>query len=533
MFEFYTMEKTLEHLLRTIIRTNAEKDAKPTGDVIKVSDTISVAASVYEVVRNTLEYDEDHRLRRNAVRRILKRRLGDGDTKKLSSHLLRELIWARYLPNKTVPEVKIGEVENILKKYQPLFETLNEIDQDDQEAYEWLMDVLASEIEYCLVPSEADDALANYAYQELRNRMEWSSKMVKKADRDLQLFIAVRRAVLKSNAATLRYRVLTLFYPDWNKATAEDAVVKTIKKDLKGVIEKIEGQIGHPAADHMFRLVRKHAVVFHLIKDVAADDPEAFYAAFEKKDVGAIEKAITRAADDRYKKFRVKLVRGVVRAVFFLFITKMLLALLIEAPYEHFVLHVTNYVPLIVNILFPPFLLSVLGFTVVIPAKRNTEKILEEVRGLMGADDDFQVLFKMRRPWTKGPAGIIFKVLYVFFFLFTIGVISTVLRLCDFNVLSILFFLFFLSLVAFFGLKLRYSKRDLVIVESRGSVLAFISDILFLPIVRAGRWMALRAPKVNIFLFFFDFIVEAPFKAAIGIIESWLAFLREKREEIG
>jgi len=527
------MEKTLEHLLRTIIRTNKEKETKPTGDVIKVSDTISVAASVYEVVRNTLEYDEDHRLRRNAVRRILKRRLGDGDSKKLAAHLLRELIWARYLPNKRVPERKIGEVEKILKKYQPLFETLNEIDQDDQEAYEWLMDVLASEIEYCLVPSDSDEALANYAYQALHKRMEWSSKMIKKADRDLQLYIAVHRAVLKSNASTLRYRVLTLFYPDWKSASENDEVVKEIVKGLKkDVIEKIEGQINHPAADHMFRLVRKHAVVFHLLKDVASDDPEAFYQAFEGGDTGMVEKAISRAAEDRYKRFRIKLVRGVIRAVFFLFITKMFLALIIEAPYEHFILHVTNYVPLVVNILFPPVLLAILGFTVVIPAKRNTEKILEEVRGLMGQDDDFQVLFKMRRPWSKGAIGYIFKGLYLFFFLFTIGVISTVLTVLDFNVLSIIFFLFFLSLVAFFGLKLRYSKRDLVIVESRGNVLAFISDILFLPIVRAGRWMALRAPKVNIFLFFFDFIIEAPFKAAIGIIESWLAFLREKREEI-
>jgi hypothetical protein len=50
--------------------------------------------------------------------------------------------------------------------------------------------------------------------------------------------------------------------------------------------------------------------------------------------------------------------------------------------------------------------------------------------------------------------------------------------------------------------------------------------------IRAGRWISIRAPRVNIFLFFFDFIIEAPFKALVELIENWLAFLREKREEI-
>ena len=176
--------------------------------------------------------------------------------------------------------------------------------------------------------------------------------------------------------------------------------------------------------------------------------------------------------------------------------------------------------------------LAFLGFTVQVPGKRNTEKILEEARGLFGWGEDFLVLFKMRRSWTKGALGMVFNVLYVGAFILTLSVISFILHLFAFNVVSILFFIFFFMLVAFFGLKIRQTKKDLVVVETAGGLFTFIADIVFLPIVRAGRWMAMRAPRVNIFLFFFDFIVEAPFKAAIGIIESWLAFLREKKEEI-
>jgi hypothetical protein len=29
-----------------------------------------------------------------------------------------------------------------------------------------------------------------------------------------------------------------------------------------------------------------------------------------------------------------------------------------------------------------------------------------------------------------------------------------------------------------------------------------------------------------------DFIIEAPFKMAIEVVESWIAFVREKKEDI-
>ena len=92
-------EKALQHLLASIRQIKRDDELLPSEDVISVSETVSVAVSVYETIRNTLEYDEEHLLRRNAIRRIVKRRLGEGDSKQLATKLIRELIWSRYLPN--------------------------------------------------------------------------------------------------------------------------------------------------------------------------------------------------------------------------------------------------------------------------------------------------------------------------------------------------------------------------------------------------------------------------------------------------
>jgi len=71
-----------------------------------------------------------------------------------------------------------------------------------------------------------------------------------------------------------------------------------------------------------------------------------------------------------------------------------------------------------------------------------------------------------------------------------------------------------------------------VIVPGKSGIFMAIGDFFTLPVIRAGRWISMRAPRINIFLFFLDFIVEAPFKMAIQIIEGWLAFMKEKKEEI-
>lgn len=527
------MNASLQHLITTIEQMRAQEQETPQDeDVLKVSDTVAVAASAYEVVRNTLEYDDEHLLRRNAIRRILKRRLGETDPTKLAEKLLRELIWAKYLPNKRIPNSQVGVIGNILEKYKAMFASLEEDTKDGQELYDWLLDVLSTEIEYQVAPPCVDESLASFAYQTLKERVRFETAQILEEDRDLQLYIAVHRAVLKSNRATLRYRLLTLYYPAWRTAKADDPVVLEVSSHLKKVVASVDGQIDHKAADAVFRFVRHHAIVYYLLSDIAKDNPMAFSTAVASGDTGTVDSALTAAAKERYGVFRARLTRTVVRAAFFLLLTKSILAVLVEYPYELFVLQTTDYMPLAVNILFPPLLLAVVGLSVRIPTKRNTEKILEEAHAFLGIGEDTSFVFKQKRPWSSGPLFAIFNVLYLGVFVAVVVLIAILLRSIGFNSLSIFFFLFFLSLVAYFGLRIRNTRREYLVIDTAAGFLGLIGDVVFLPIVRAGRWIALRAPKVNIFLFFFDFIVEAPFKATIDVIESWVAFLREKREEI-
>jgi len=526
------MTSSLQQLISTIIKEKAREEEKPVSEVISVSETVSVAASIYETLRNTLEYDEEHLLRRNAIRRFLKRRLSEEHPDQMAELVLRELIWARYLPNNRIPESALGKVSNILKKYEPMFARLHEDSQAHQYHHGWLLDLLSTEIEYATSPPLVEESLASFAYQELKKRLVWATGLIPEDDRDLQLYIAVHRAILKSNAATLRFRILTLYYPEWSGAKASDPVVGEVAKHLETVIHAIESQISHIGSDSIYRLVRKHTIVFNVLRDIAMDNPQALSEAIDTRDFDRLDKAIAKAAGVRYDRFRVKLRRSVVRAVFFLFMTKTVLALLIELPFERIVLREAQITPLIANILFHPLLLAFIGFTVIIPSQRNTARVIDLIHGLLGIGDDFEVTFKVKQS-NSSTLKFVFDVIYGFVFLVTIVTIVSFLSLVlHFNVVSIAFFIFFLTLVTFLGLKIRNTRRDLLVVETGTGFISTLIDMIFLPIVRVGRWIALRAPRVNVFLFFFDFIIEAPFKGTIGLVEGWIAFIREKKEEI-
>lgn len=506
-------------------------EAAPGDEVIEVSVPATTAAALYERFRNTLDYQEEHLLRRNAILRILKRYLGtDVSLASLAGDLLKELVWAQYLPNRKIPLSLVKKLEPVIAKYESLLHTAEQAKASREAAFNWVLDVLATEIETIVAPIPDEEALASFMYDEIRRRTDWDPRLpVKDDEKDLRLYIAVHHSLLKSNPATLRYRVLTLYYPDWS-GPSNPALIEEISKNLLTVIRAVEHELQHPLTDRLSRMLRRRAGVFRVLgdalKDMVAKDPEGI------SDPEKFDEAVRHALDVRTANFKIRLRRTVGRAVIFLFLTKMLLALLLELPYDLFILgDDAHFYPLFVNILFPPLFLALISLTVVINKKRNAEDYVGAIRAL-GIGADHPVLHLRVKHHIRNSGQLIFDVLYALLFVGVYGAIAFGLQSIGFHWLSIGLFLFFLSLVTFFGIRIRQSTREIVASDARSGLLGTAFDILLLPIVRAGAWISNKISRVNVFIYFFDFIIEAPLKVAIEFIEGWLAFIREKKEEI-
>ena len=77
-----------------------------------------------------------------------------------------------------------------------------------------------------------------------------------------------------------------------------------------------------------------------------------------------------------------------------------------------------------------------------------------------------------------------------------------------------------------------YVYVEYVVVGRVERFTTVIVDFFSLPILRAGQWLSRSISRINIFIFLFDFIIEAPFKIFLNVMEEWFAYMKEKREEL-
>jgi hypothetical protein len=522
------MEDKLSRLAATLQNPHAAK-LSAGEEVIEVSRPASSAASLYEKVRVAVDYQEEHLLRRNAILRIVKRFYNtEMDSEGKSKTLLTELIWAQYLPNDEVPTSLIKKLIPIFEKYQVL---LLEVDQLGKGAFyvDWVLEVCSTELEYAITPPVEDEALVSYMYEEMRGRIEWDPRLqVAEEQKDLFTYIAIHETLLRSNRATLRFRVLSLYYPKWPGLAAPDQL-ELMRANLVAIIDTVEHQISNPITTRLTVRMRRKVGVFMVMRELIEKHGDGFEELIENPD--KLDKEVKKSLEKRTETFSERLRRKVFRTVLFVFVTKIILAFLIEVPYELLIAKHANWVPLAVNVMFHPIVLGMVGMTVSVPKKKNESDYIEAVRALViGAKSS--VLNLRINQQSFGPLEQLFSILYAIVFVFTYGLIAALLVQLNFSWVSILEFLFFLSVVTFFGIRVRTNVKDIVISEGRSGWIGTLFDVFMLPLVRAGQWLSIRVSKINVFIYFFDFIVEAPLKVAIKLFEQWINFVREKKEEI-
>jgi len=266
-----------------------------------------------------------------------------------------------------------------------------------------------------------------------------------------------------------------------------------------------------------------------ILREVLYEDLKAARVLVD--DPKLLENKIREVCQNKYSETIRRLKTHILRAIVYVFITKMLLALIIEIPFDYYILKTFNWLAAIVNISFPPFLMVMIASTIRTPSEKNTAAMIKGLEDILSSKEpEVQYIREpKRRNWfTRG----LFNLVYLITFLIPFILIIYILRKINFSILSILLFLAFLSIVSFFGVRIRNSARELVILKRRENIIGELFDFLTLPFIRVGRWLSFNFSRINIFIFIFDFLIEAPLKIILQSIEEWLAFFKEKKEEL-
>lgn len=515
---------------------------------ITVNDVASRLAFFYEKIRNSVDYKDEHLLRKNAIKRILKRILFiDNRKKDLGKFLIKELIRARYLPNNTIPESRALEIDKIIQQYIVLCNALPEwqrgrthvdnVVSAGREALlpgwlDWLFGIVACQIEETFFPRLKEEAVVELMQQSMMEKIEFSEKLMSHEEMQFHLNMAIRRSLVKADQDLLRYFVLRMYYPEWFEGKSDDELLQKVSTNISSLVR----WINHPVQEYLFHICKKNLAPFLILEDIFKLDLDKTKEVLG--DGEKLEQKIREFAKQRYRSVGERLRRSAVRSIIYVFVTKIAIALFLEVPYEMKFFGEVSYRNLGINILFPPLLMFFSVMNVKTPTEKNTQKIIWEIMkvvyGRSHEESGGHPVYKLKKSIFKKEKVLdsLFQMFYTFMFVVPLVVVIWLLDKMDFNLLSGGIFILFLSTISFFATRLRLIARELLVVDSREGILAIIQDFFSLPFIKFGRWLSLRFSRVNVFVFVLDFIIEAPFKTFIEILEQWISFLRKKREEI-
>lgn len=497
------------------------------------TDTVSSSiATLYEQLRNTIDSTEQHLLRRNAIRRFLRRHvLVLGRAQRLGELLIRELIRSGYIPNDTFPERDVPNIENIIQKYISFSAEMRARVSADKsrEIDRWSMALAAAEIERSLYKPIREEALLQYAFETLKERIRWEDDAVSPQDRDMQLYIALHRAIFKSDAMLIEYHLLSSYYEgDWQKLTAQDAAhMADFALKWRTTISQC---IDHPSSARLGLQVRRMVLPMRTLMDTAIEHPDDAIERLTDRDT--FIRDIKSVMDGYYKQNRRSQRRSTIRSILFIFITKMTLALALEIPYDLWINDSVKYLPLVVNVTFHPLLLFGLGTFVRFPGSENTKRVLRDLRATILEDKTPQPYFVRLRSQRSTLTQAALALFYILTFSISAGALVYGLTYFDFGLVGGGLFLFFLTLVTFVGIRLRTRARHYFVVRHNQTFYGTFFWFLGSPLVEIGRWFSAKFSQYNLFLFFFDIVLEAPLKTVTYGLEEWFRFARERTEEI-
>lgn len=521
------MEPSLSSFSKVLVSVFEKEKPQDNQKKINVNPVVSKFASLYEKLRNAMEYREDEVILRAAIERILKRRLLlGGNAKTTAEPLVRELIWAGYLPNGSVPQASVDLVERSIDLYLELrLRILKSHKISDSMINEWTYHLISSDIEHIVNPNPEKEIISNFMFQILKNHIFLSDDS--EQTRDVQVFIVVRKTFVHDDLAFLHYHLFKQFFGELDKGNI-DRVVANFPKGFS----EITRQLNYPRKDRIYAYVKKKSAAFLILEDVLRSQKGNIQAFINNDEEFA--KAVFAACEARYRSIGSKVKRAILRSVVFLLLTKLIIAFVVEGSFERFVYGKIFWSSIAMNTGIPPLLMLIVGLLIRTPNVNNSKRILSYIKTVLYEENPVlgeSLVLKLKEEDKKSFLDLVFRFFWVLAFILSFGGIVFVLTKLHFNVVSQLVFIFFLAIVSFLSYRINLTA-NLYTVEDRENLITPIVDFLFMPIVRVGRHLTQGISQINALLFIFDLFIETPFKLLFGFFEQWFVFLRAKSEEM-
>ncbi len=492
------------------------KESKPKVHVAGAGGAITAA---YEQLRNAAEYAEEHLLLTRAIRRFYRRLFVMRDSDQIAKsgeELVVELTLAGYLPNDSVLESTVKQINGLGVQYFATYETLGRdrtLPRADVE--KWTLDVLAVRAEWLLTDHSTASAYVQFVYDYLLGTTDFEAVLgMRPADLETALYVAVQRALLKSDMAVVRAGLL-----DRYQQSPENL------RQYTETNQQIDILFASPTIEKLFRFVDRRGAPFRILKRLM-DEDDTLSHQLAKKDgfLHVFEAQVGR----EYQTINTRINRGIIKSVIFLVITKFLIGLAIEVPYDLVIYGRIAWTALLINFAFPPIYMILLRMTLILPGPANTKRLCQQIEHVLYGQETKQL---ERRQATNFGMG--YNIAYALAFVVVFGGVGYLLwQFAGFEIVHLLIFFIFLSGASFLGFRLSRMIREIEAVNSSQNAVTTVRDFLYTPFVVVGRFMSEKYAQVNLVALILDMVIELPLKTILRLVRQWAAFISSKQDQL-
>ena len=382
----------------------------------------------------------------------------------------------------------------------------------------WVLDLISVGITELLNPNAELGVFTYFAYEHylaLLPQNELIKDPIEASRYEISLYVAVHRALLKSDLATVRYDLIKLYGHD------PDRLREFIQFNVD-ITEVFYSKL----TQRLRRAVSKYGAPMRILQRMLEDNPGVVDHLTDRKTFLAMYEQQTYT---EYQAVRTRLNRGLIKSIVFLLITKGVVGFGIEVPYDLATTGTVDKLPLGINLLFPPLYMATLRLGFRLPSIPNAQALQDYMDKTLYSDD-LPLKPSLRSITRSMSAGA--KLLYTFVFVVPFAITVFVLSLLHFTVVQMVIFFIFLSAASFLGFRLSQTIRELEIMTQEVGFLAAMRDFFYLPFIVLGQWLSSKYARANIVGLFLDIIIEMPLKTVLRLIRQWLRFLNDRREQI-
>lgn len=516
----------LQQAINNISNFDNYKKANVHEEKLHVQSVADALLFAYEQLRNASENIEDHLLLQRAIQRFYVRNIFLNPNKKhdgIAKELIIELTQAEYIENDSIYISTIKNIDNLIVRYLKLYTEIKKT-VNEATARKWILELMSVKTEQLINNPIRIISFAHFAhvhYSEIINydRLIESKEVIAKEDYPTLLYIAIHRALLKSDDANIRSSLIELL------PGSDSSARKMV--DLNKKYDKL---FALTSTTNITKFVTKNGAPIRIIRSAYLNDNVVNDGPTIISNKAQVDSIIDVSIDQEYKRVRRAVNLGVVKSIIFLLITKAIIGLLIEIPYDLKMVGSIAIMPLAINLLFPALFIAVSAITFSMPGSSNKESLKRYIQSILYVE--YRESLPPPKYTQKARGPYMFNIIYIVTFILAFYLIGVLLVALKFNIIQGFIFFIFFSTASFLGYRLTLQIKELEIVTSNQGLLSTLRDFFYTPFIFAGKKISYRFSKLNIIAQILDIIIDLPLKTTVRLIRQWNIFLNNKKDEL-